>query len=104
MVQADYFAISFDLGMNFNENTLETEQATEVLLPDAVIADLMQEINENQQEQKAIPDGILPLNNHPKKNHFAQLSNEQIDTIAANNHAPKTKNQMYWGVKVFQGK
>ena len=47
MAQADNFAVSFNLGLNFDENLLETQEASEILLPEPVLADLMQDIHEN---------------------------------------------------------
>ena len=46
MVQADKIAISFDLGTNFDENSMKSNEMEQILLPDAVTADLMNIIGE----------------------------------------------------------
>ena len=39
-----------------------------------------------------------------KKKHFVEVTPEEVDKMAANNHIPKTKRQTNWGIKVFRGK
>ena len=58
-----------------------------------------QNIAENQRNLNEVP--VLGV---PKKKRFAEVTPAQVDQIAANNHAPKTKRQTNWGVKVFRGK
>ena len=47
MVQADEFTVSFDLGMNFDYSALDNNEISQIVLPDAVIADLMNLMNES---------------------------------------------------------
>ena len=46
----DCFTVSFDLGLDFDENELNINQINTVQLPDNVIADIMAEIQDDAQK------------------------------------------------------
>ena len=81
------------MGLDFDENQVNLNQMDTINLPDNVIADLMEEINETEPKNDVSGMDIESVKRTKKKNWFAELSNDQIDEIVANNHAPKTKKQ-----------
>ena len=112
MAQSDEVQICFDLGINIEDLDIQISELDVSEIPDNILADVMVNFTqentsliENQSENKMakqVPD-VQPKKKSKKKR-FAVLSPEEIDEIALNNHAPKTKKQTVWGVRVFRGK
>ena len=98
--------ISFDIGINFNEDSIDLQEIDGENIPDAVLNELMDNVSTDFKENSpreatniCTADNITK--NKPK--HFEVFTSEEIDEIGSSLVAKKTHRQTHWGVKVLRG-
>ena len=104
MVQADETLVTFDLDVDFLENDIELNEINTDEISDDILANVGLDLPAVQNDimpKEATPEGRTIQN---KGKRFEVVSPEQIDEIAASNHAKKTKRQTAWSVNIFRGK
>ena len=98
--------ISFDIGINLNEDPIDLQEIDGENIPDAVLNELMDNVSKDFKENSpkeatniCTADDITE--NKPK--HFEVFSSEEIDEIVSSSVAKTTHRQTHWEVKVLRG-
>ena len=105
----DNTAITFDLNSFFDENQDNIEIVSENDVPDSILGELMDSVNQTFPElaQNQGASASSTATAEPQKQvlnrRFPVLSTEEIDDIANNTCKKKTRKQTVWGIKVFRG-
>ena len=101
--------LTFNLGLLFDENSVEVEQLDATYIQDSELVQLIENVNANSAQIEQIQ--VVPNQDvddagsevKPKSKRFPDINDQQIDEIANYNTKQKTKKQTIWGVKVFRG-
>ena len=105
--KADEDVISFDLGINFNDQDTTLTEIDADFIPDTVLGELMGSVgpnNDKSRQTEAAQQTSTLKQIKLKKNRFAVYTDEEIDAFGSNSVAKGTHRQTKWGVDVFRGK
>ena len=103
---ADDDVISFELGDIFKSNNIKFDEINENDVPDALLAELLDHVQQGKDTIQENPTGHLldADQSGTEPNRFIDLTDGEIDDLALNTCKKKTHKQTNWGVKVLRGK
>ena len=103
----DEIIFSLDLPITLDNNQMSLSEISEVDIPDEVLADLMENVSENNIQNTIENQGTVTVaddnSNKSHKKSFEVLSEQDVNEIASKVAAKGTKKQTIWGVTVFRG-